>query len=242
MKKWIGKSPLVLYVTERFLQNRYPSHGYVTHASNVMLDISEPDILEKRLLRIKNITSERLMLGTVGKIDFKTKGHHIAIQALKEFKKKGGDFTWKVVGPGENSYLQSLAKRAGLEDNIQIVGKLTAGKQMMEFYDSIDILIHPSLQEGLPRSIIEAMSRACPVLASSIAGTPELLPGKYLHKPGRYTELFIQLTQLAGNIECLQKMAQENLEKSKEFQKQKLQKRRFEFYKELKILSEKSII
>ena len=48
-------------------------------------------------------------------------------------------------------------------------------EQIYNYLDKIDIYVHPSLQEGLPRAVIEAMSRACPCLGANTAGIPELL-------------------------------------------------------------------
>jgi glycosyltransferase involved in cell wall biosynthesis len=240
MKKWLAKSPMVLYVTKEFLQGRYPTPGISTNASNVMLPKMEQNILEARLGHLKkNGNQKKLIFGTVGKIDFKTKGHHIAIEALAEYKKHNPNFIWKVVGPGDKSYLNSLIKKADLEENVEIVGKLSSGDAMMDFYDNIDVLIHPSLQEGLPRTVIEAMSRATPVLASSIAGIPELLPNEYLHKPGKHSQLLQQLTHISNNQQGLQKMATENFEKAKEYQAVTLQKRRFDFFSKLRKMAEK---
>lgn len=232
MKKWIAKSPMVLYVTKDFLQSRYPTSGISTNASNVMLSLMEENILAARLDQSQNLSKNRQLFGTVGKIDFKTKGHHIAIKALSEYKKHNPNFTWKIVGPGDKSYISNLIKQAGLEENIEILGKLSSGEAMMNFYDEIDLLIHPSLQEGLPRTVIEAMSRATPVLASSIAGIPELLPDKYLHNPGKHKQLLEQLINIQPQE--LQTMAQQNFEKAKEYQAEILERRRFEFFEKLK--------
>ena len=54
----------------------------------------------------------------------------------------------------------------------------------MDYYDSIDIYVQPSKQEGLPRAVIEAMSRGCPVLGTDIAGIPELIQERCLFKKG----------------------------------------------------------
>ena len=50
--------------------------------------------------------------------------------------------------------------------------------------DTCDIYVQPSLQEGLPRALIEAMSRGCPCIGARTAGIPELLPEECLTPRG----------------------------------------------------------
>lgn len=50
--------------------------------------------------------------------------------------------------------------------------------------DTCDIYVQPSLQEGLPRALIEAMSRGCPCIGARTAGIPELLPEECLTSRG----------------------------------------------------------
>ena len=102
---------------------------------------------------------------------------------------------------------------------------------MFEFLDKLDIYLHPSLTEGLPRALIEAMSRGCPALASSAGGIPELLNDKYLHQPGDYKELSKQIKNYSIEKEKLLLMADENFTKAKEYTKLILDSRRSEFLK-----------
>jgi len=55
--------------------------------------------------------------------------------------------------------------------------------------DDVDIYIQPSRQEGLPRALIEAMSRGCPAVGSTAGGIPELLSPECLHQPGDHARL-----------------------------------------------------
>ena len=90
---------------------------------------------------------------------------------------------YKLVGGGDKSRLQSLINLYNLNDQVEIVGPLPHGK-IFSFLDEIDIYIQPSKQEGLPRSVIEAMSRGCPVLGAKTGGIPELIPNDRIFKKG----------------------------------------------------------
>lgn len=63
----------------------------------------------------------------------------------------------------------------GLSGNIHLFGKIPDASRYLQF---VDMLILPSNYEGLPMSIIEALSFSLPVVASNVGGISELLSGK----------------------------------------------------------------
>ncbi|MFR9276345.1 glycosyltransferase [Finegoldia magna] len=83
-------------------------------------------------------------------------------------------------GGGNQDYLLSIAKTYHVEDRVIFWGRLSPEK-VQEWMDKVDIYIQPSLQEGLPRSVIEAMSRGCLVLGAR-TGIPELLDPRFVVK------------------------------------------------------------
>ena len=107
------------------------------------------------------------------------------------------------------------------------MGSLSLDK-MNNFYDDIDIYIQPSKQEGLPRAVIEAMSRGCVVIGSDIAGIPELIQGDCLFKKGNVDSLITTLERvLKMNME---KLAKENFYKAQLYDKNILENKRKNFY------------
>lgn len=64
-------------------------------------------------------------------------------------------------------------------DQIKIIGQMPHDK-VFTWLDSIDIYAQPSRQEGLPRAMIEAMSRGIPCIGAKTAGIPELIDNKYI--------------------------------------------------------------
>src|SRR5690606_17281374 len=138
------------------------------------------------------------------------------------------------VGGGDPGYLKGLISQYQLESKTSIRGKLKAGKAIFDFLDSLDLYVHPSKQEGLPRVVIEAMSRACPVLASTVAGTPELLPAEFLHKPGDADKLTQDILKVVQDRSLQKQMAKANFEKSKEYLFDVLEMRREEFFRRVK--------
>ena len=79
-----------------------------------------------------------------------------------------------MVGSGNADYLKNFVQKYGLSDKVVLKGQMSHN-EVLSWLDSLDLYVQPSLQEGLPRSVIEAMSRACPVIGSRTAGIPELI-------------------------------------------------------------------
>lgn len=228
----IGKAKYVYYVTGKFLQRRYPTKGYTVSCSNVVIDEPADTTLVKRLEKLKDFDPhKKLILGTAAALDTRYKGQEYVIRAIKPLTEIGYDVEYHMAG-GYNGtkhdyFLRDLAKELGVTDRVKFVGNLSADK-MPEYYDSLDIYVQPSKQEGLPRAVIEAMSRGCPVIGTNIAGIPELISKICLFRKGSDTEVIKAVERVLGTD--LEKLAKRNFAKSKEFSREKLIKKREAFY------------
>lgn len=80
---------------------------------------------------------------------------------------------FKLAGSGpELSKLQALIHSYGLESSFELCGHQDF---MSAFYQGLDIFVNTSLHEGIPMSILEAMSYGIPVIAPQIGGIPEII-------------------------------------------------------------------
>ncbi len=173
-KKLVRNAPYVIYVTEKFLQQRYPTQGKNIGCSDVVIDSHSSEILENRLMRINTRTGKRI-IGTTAAVDVRYKGQEYMIKALSLLKEKGiTDLEYQLVGNGDSNYLKKIAKEAGVENQVVFLGGLPH-ELIPSWLDSIDLYIQPSFQEGLPRALVEAQSRALPCFGSTTGGIPELL-------------------------------------------------------------------
>lgn len=106
------------------------------------------------------------------------KGQLLLVDAIAGAVKRG--FTGRVflVGDGElRAAIEDRIKSLDVQDFIQIVG-WCSGSRVRELLVSSRALLLPSFAEGLPMVLMEAMAVQRPVVASSIAGIPELVrPG-----------------------------------------------------------------
>ena len=231
-RKAIKNSPYTLYVTNEFLQSRYPTNGVSVGVSDVMLNENDSDdVLENRLTRI-NTPKDKLIIGTAAALNVKYKGQRFVIKALAKLKKQGfSNFEYQLIGGGDSSALAALAKKLGVDDQVKIIGSLPHEK-VFDWLDTIDIYVQPSLQEGLPRSVVEAMSRALPCVCARTGGMPELIDEKYICNKGvRFSDNLAKAILEISSHENMLNSAKKNYNESQNYNSSILGAKRDEFYK-----------
>lgn len=227
-KAVIKNSTNVVYVTSEFLQRRYPCTGNIIGCSDVeLLNVNE-DLLQKRLIKIQNGNSDSsLKLCTVANVGVRYKGQELVIQAISKMLEKGINVEYYLLGGGDDTYLKTITKKFGVEDNVHFVGPVPH-EDVFDYLDKIDIYVQPSLQEGLPRAIIEAMSRACPVVGATTGGIPELIDKDCVFKKGNYVELS-EILENFSNAKMIE-TAKNNFHMAKKYEKEYLDTKRNGFY------------
>ena len=103
------------------------------------------------------------------------KGHGVAFEALATLKDRRHPVRLVLVGPGNfDAEFGDEVHRLGIRDCVTMLGSLEP-QRVAEEMARADVLIVPSFAEGLPVVIMEAMAVGLPVIASGIAGVPELV-------------------------------------------------------------------
>ncbi len=100
--------------------------------------------------------------------------------------------------PAEGERLTRLISELRLENLVKLTGPVY-GEQKKELFQSSDVFVLPSFGEGVPLSILEAMSYGLPVVATAVGGIPEILePGQtgFLIAPGNPQALAEALSKL----------------------------------------------
>lgn len=227
-KKVTWNADYALYVTNGFLQKRYPCKNPSVAASNVQLVEVSDDVLSKRIERIKTCDTKTLRLMTTAAVDVRYKGQEFVIKAIPSLNKSGIRVQYLLVGGGEQTYLKEIAKSCGVEDQVVFVGRLPLA-EVFELLDTVDIYIQPSLQEGLPRSVIEAMSRGCPAIGARTAGIPELLSSECVVRRKSSTDIAETIIRIATQ-EKMEELAKRNFEEAKEYRNDVLNARRETYF------------
>lgn len=227
-KNAVRKMDAVLYVTKDYLQKLYPSKKIACGCSDTLLEPVSYDILAKR---IKKIDSRRdtLICGEVGNISMSYKGYEVMLKAMSILQNKGIKVDFHVVGGGNPEKFYKQAKSYGVRGNVFYDGTVEHSK-ISEFYDFLDVYVHPSYTEGLPRVVVEAISRGCPCLVSRAGGTPELVADICIHNIKDANKLALDLELLYRNKEVCKQIAAENFERAKDFYAVNLLPIRKEFY------------
>ncbi|WP_432354363.1 glycosyltransferase family 4 protein [Sporosarcina sp. A2] len=227
-RKTLKDAPYVVYVTNEFLQRRYPTKGKSIGCSDVVLPKLEKGILKKRLEKINLLEKRKpIILGTTAAVNVRYKGQEYVIKAISKLNNEGHNFEYHLAGGGDNQYLKNVAKECGVEDKVFFLGALPHVK-VFDYLDNIDIYIQPSKQEGLPRALVEAMSRGCPSLGSKTGGIPELLNKEFIFKNGSVEEISELLKKVDEKMMLFE--AERSFKKANEFNKELLDKKRTNFY------------
>lgn len=215
----IKNAPYVLYVTKQFLQKKYPTKGIQTGISDVeLLENTTLKNLQQRLEKIR-LSGRPLILGTAAAMNVKFKGQEYVIEALKLLKKKGYLFHYQLVGGGSWERLSKLAQKLGVADQVHFLGTLPH-HQIFNWYDQLDIYIQPSLQEGLPRAVVEAMSRALPCIGARTGGIPELIDPSCIYIPRGNMAKKIALKLLTFTPQKMEIEANYNFKHAQNFQEE----------------------
>lgn len=230
MKHYVKISPNVIYVTKKFLQKRYPTKGNYIECSDVVLKDLFQDNLNNRLNKIEENAQQKIVIGTVGDVDVKYKGHKYVIKAISELKKQGYNYEYQLVGGGNNKRLMKLANKLNVIEEIKFLGPMTHEK-VLNWYKNIDIYIQPSNTEGLCRSIIEAMSVGCPCIVSNAGGNIELINEEFIFKKKNTKDFIKKLKNM--NKENMIRQAKINFKGANKYDINTLNERRMHFYEKI---------
>lgn len=118
-------------------------------------------------------TSTKLQLLSIGRPHW-VKGYIYALQACQILKTKGILFHYTIVGAKGNEELVYRIHEYGLERYVTLTDKIPQ-EEVYRLMRQQDVLLFPSIAEGLPNVVVEAMAIGLPVIATACGGVEELL-------------------------------------------------------------------
>jgi glycosyltransferase involved in cell wall biosynthesis len=119
-----------------------------------------------------HLVSGRLVIGAIGRLA-PVKGHQQLIEAAPDILRRFPDARLLLVGDGElRPALEKRAETLGLADRIIFAG---FRQDVPSIIAGMDLVVLPSLNEGMGRVLVMAMAQGKPIVASRVGGVPELL-------------------------------------------------------------------
>jgi glycosyltransferase involved in cell wall biosynthesis len=130
------------------------------------------------------------------------KGQSLLIEALAELARRDVSAVLTLVGDGpKRGELEQLARERGVADRVRFAGAV-GQDTIRDIYRSADVVCLPSMAEGLPVVLMEAMALEVPVVSTRIMGIPELVEDArsgLLVTPSRLDELTDALARLIAD-------------------------------------------
>ena len=167
------------------------------------------------LKEIFDLSDETIILFSVGELN-KNKNHEVILRAMARINNP--HIHYFIAGQGRmHDYLLSLAKELGLSDRFHLLGYRT---DIVDLLECSDIFCFPSLREGLPVSVMEAMASGLPIVASKIRGNTDLIDddkGGFLFNPHDINGFAKGLEALIKDKNIRSRMGRENVTKIKQF-------------------------
>ena len=121
---------------------------------------------------------DEVVVGTIARL-FDNKGYEQLIPAMAEAIRyaPGLRFVWVGDGPGRDEY-ESRLSQLRLRDRVYMTG-LIPPEEVPAVLAGVDVLVHASQWEGLPRAAVQALLMRVPVISFDIDGAPEVvIPGQ----------------------------------------------------------------
>ena len=112
------------------------------------------------------------VVGMVARLDLQ-KGFEYLLRATRELCAAFPALKVVIVGEGpDRQAIESMVQRFGLQSNVILAGQHS---HMPEIYAAMDVFVLPSLNEGLPMTILEAMAASRPVVATRVGAIPKVI-------------------------------------------------------------------
>lgn len=166
---------------------------------------------KKTILQILNIPEESFICICMGDL-VKRKNYLTSINAIALSQIDNIHFIVCGIGP-ELDYLKYISEKLGISERIHFLGFRTDIKELLSISD---VFLFSSLQEGLPRSTMEAMAAGLPCVISDIRGNRDLIEngkGGYLINPNDAESFSNAIIKLKNNPELRKSMSTWNLDR-----------------------------
>ena len=147
------------------------------------------------------------------------KGSMVLPQLWAHIRRNAPDAKLTLVGTGEQASSILPKFHAQDRDSITVIPRVESNSELWHLYKEHSVFLLPSLSEGSPLSVLEALAAGTPVVASAVGGVPDIIKEGvqgFLFAPGDYADGSRKLTTILNNEELAQTMSANCLSRAKE--------------------------
>lgn len=210
------------------------NNGNVYYVPGVGIDLSQY-IMEYETREIKRrelcIADDEFVIISMGDL-IKRKNYDVSIQAVS--KVNNPKIRYLICGKGpRKSHLEKLAKKLNIEKQVMFLGYRTDIKELL---NASDLFLFTTKQEGLSRSLMEAMASGLPCVVSDIRGNNDMIENKtggFLCNPNDVNDFSKRIEMLLDGINLRNTMKKNNLNKINQFSFDIIEKELLKIYFEL---------
>lgn len=192
--KWTDKLVTVAddMITQAIAARIAPAKKFLTVYSGLEVDayLPKPNLRQQIRQRF-GIPTEAFVVGKLARLA-PLKGHEFLLEALKQLMCRYDNLWCLLVGDGTlRPTIEEQLRRDNLAERAHLTGLLDPA-QIPEMLWAMDMLVHTSLHEGLPRAVVQGLLAGLPVAAFDLDGASEVIDSNktgYLLKPGSVNEL-----------------------------------------------------
>lgn len=201
LSRFYSESDLVICLSESWSKDiglMFPKSNRVVIPNGIPLP--------KESFALKDKSNEVIIsfLGLIGP----RKGIFDLLKVISQLVVLGMSVKLKIGGNGDIDKLYREIEELSLQDNVEYLGWITR-EQKVQLFNRTDIFVLPSYGEGMPMSILEAMSYSIPIISTQVGGIPELVKDGVsgcLTCPGDTEALFAMLNLLVKDESLRTKM------------------------------------
>jgi glycosyltransferase involved in cell wall biosynthesis len=236
----------VSYVTREYLQKKYPSHSLIYGETKEYFstNYSSVSIRKDSYGKPKKYFDKSSYVITHAANSFTTygKGHNTLMKALKILRESNIDVKIIFIGDGplKENFIE-FSKELGVSEHVKFIGRLSDGNEVRNVVSKSDLFVFPTMAEGLPRVILEAMSVGLPCISSPVSGIPEILGKEFLIDYDDFKGYATKIMELINNKELLEEASINNIKVAQEYSEETLNMRREMFFRKLYDLAKNSV-
>ena len=158
------------------IESKYKAQGEVSKVTCIRngIDLAGKPVQTDRWRTRKELSvdSETCLIGTVGRLT-PVKGIPYLLDAARILLRQGANVKVLVVGDGSiRQDLLAQARNLGVGERVVFLGHREDTDVLLQ---ALDIFVLPSLSEGIPMALLEAMAASRPIVASRVGGIPEII-------------------------------------------------------------------